>query len=123
MSSSFRRAAPRRKLQGNVNSTTTPTLLTSSLDGISSGNSSISPHTVLERIGTKPSKGGLTLTSSGLRELDAIIGGGQPLGTAILVEEDRWTQDLALSLARYWCAEVSLSEASRHIFGKFCCIR
>ena len=61
---------------------------------------------VLERIGTRPSKGGLTLTSSGLRDLDAIIGGGQPLGTAILIEEDRWTQDLALALTRYWAAEV-----------------
>ena len=111
MSSSFRRAAPRRKLQGNVNSNSTSSLVTSSLDGISN-KSSISSHTVLERIGTKPSKGGLTLTSSGLREVDAIIGGGQPLGTAILVEEDRWTQDLALSLARYWCAEVSMSEVS-----------
>jgi len=61
--------------------------------------------TVLERIGTKPWIGGLTLTSTGLRELDAIVGGGQPLGTVILAEEDRWTQDLALCLVRYWSAE------------------
>jgi PAXNEB protein. len=69
--------------------------------------SSPSPAAVLERVGTKPWIGGLTLTSTGLRELDAIVGGGQPLGTAILVEEDRWTQDLALCLVRYWSAEVS----------------
>ena len=63
--------------------------------------------TVLERKGTKPWIGGITLTSTGLRDLDSIVGGGQPLGTAMLVEEDRWTQDLALALARYWSAEVS----------------
>ena len=66
-----------------------------------------SVQSVFERVGTKPWIGGLTLTSSGLREFDAILGGGQPLGTAILIEEDRWTQDLALALARYWSAEVS----------------
>ena len=63
--------------------------------------------TVLERKGTKPWIGGITLTSTGLRDLDSIVGGGQPLGTAILLEEDRWTQDLALAIARYWAAEVS----------------
>jgi len=56
-------------------------------------------------VGTKPWIGGLTLTSSGLREFDAILGGGQPLGTAMLIEEDRWTQDLAFALVRYWSAE------------------
>lgn len=103
MSSSFRRAAPRRQKQSNVNSIGGEKApVPSSFDGRT-------PSTVLERIGTKPSKGGLTLTSSGLRELDAIIGGGQPLGTAILIEEDRWTQDLALALARYWSAEVNVT--------------
>jgi hypothetical protein len=56
--------------------------------------------------GTKPWTGGITLTSVGLRELDAILGGGQPLGTCILLEEDRWTRDLGTCLAKYWCAEV-----------------
>jgi catalase (peroxidase I) len=37
----------------------------------------------------------------------AFFGGGQPLGTWILMEEDRWTQDLTLALVRYWAAEVS----------------
>mmetsp|Transcript_9363 Transcript_9363/g.20059 ORF Transcript_9363/g.20059 Transcript_9363/m.20059 type:complete len:518 (+) Transcript_9363:128-1681(+) len=55
--------------------------------------------------GTKPWTGGLTLSSSGLREIDAILGGGQPLGTCILVEEDRLTYDLGMCIARYWAAE------------------
>ena len=71
------------------------------------GSSPAASGAVFERIGTKPWIGGLTLTSSGLRELDAIFGGGQPLGTWILMEEDRWTQDLTLALVRYWAAEVS----------------
>lgn len=56
--------------------------------------------------GTKPWTGGITLTSVGLRDLDAILGGGQSLGTTMLLEEDRWTRDLALCLIKYWCAEV-----------------
>jgi hypothetical protein len=46
------------------------------------------------------------LASVGLTDLDTILGGGQPLGTCILLQEDRWTRDLALSLVKYWCAEV-----------------
>jgi hypothetical protein len=59
------------------------------------------------RKGTKPWTGGITLTSVGLRDLDAILGGGQPVGTCLLLEEDRWTRDLALCFIKYWCAEVS----------------
>lgn len=110
MSSSFRRA--NKSIQNN-DTTRTQTIQGRSLNPSTTSQSTPSSvpiisktKTVLERIGTKPSKGGLTLTSSGLRELDAIIGGGQPLGTVILVEEDRWTQDLALALCRYWSAEV-----------------
>ena len=55
---------------------------------------------VLERKGTRPWLGGMTRTSSGLQEIDAILGGGQPLGTVLLMEEDRWTQDLALAITR-----------------------
>lgn len=55
--------------------------------------------------GTKPWTGGITLASVGLRDLDAILGGGQPIGTCLLLEEDRWTRDLALCLIKYWCAE------------------
>jgi PAXNEB protein len=57
--------------------------------------------------GTKPWTGGLTLTSTGLRELDAIISSaGQPLGSCIFIEEDRWTNHLSKALVQYWCAEV-----------------
>jgi hypothetical protein len=57
--------------------------------------------------GTKPWTGGITLTSTGLREWDNLLGGGQPPGTCIWLEEDRWTRSLALCLIKYWCAEVS----------------
>ena len=56
--------------------------------------------------GVKRWTGGIHLTSVGLNDLDAILGGGQPLGTCILLQEDRWTRDLALSLVKYWCAQV-----------------
>lgn len=55
--------------------------------------------------GTKPWTGGIQLTSTGLRELDKLLGGGQPLGSCILVEEDRWTRSLTDSFVRYWLAE------------------
>lgn len=55
--------------------------------------------------GTKLWTGGITQTSVGLRDLDTILGGGQPLGTCLLVEEDRWTRDLATCFVKYWCAE------------------
>lgn len=58
--------------------------------------------------GTKPWTSGITLTSTGLRDLDNILSSsGQPLGTCIWLEEDRWTNHLARSLVQYWCAEVS----------------
>lgn len=63
--------------------------------------------------GVKPWQGGTYLTSVGLSDLDTILGGGQLLGSSILLEEDRlWTRDLALTLVKYWCAEVRVS---------FCC--
>ena len=58
------------------------------------------------RRGTKPWTGGAHVTSSGLNELDSILGGGQPIGTCLLVQEDRYT-DLNRVLVRYWAAEVS----------------
>lgn len=46
------------------------------------------------------------MTSVGLNDLDSILGGGQLLGSSILLEEDRlWTRDLAQTLVKYWCAE------------------
>lgn len=56
--------------------------------------------------GTKPWTGGISLCSVGIKDLDSILGGGQPVGTCLLLEEDRWTRDSALSLVKYWCAEV-----------------
>jgi len=50
------------------------------------------------------------LTSMGLNDLDTILGGGQPLGTCILLREDRWTSDLARSLVKYWAAEAVSQE-------------
>ena len=68
--------------------------------------------------GTKPWTNNLTLTSFGLREIDSFLfssgvgssgsndgGGGQPLQTMIMLEEDRLTDDLARAFCRYWCAE------------------
>lgn len=56
--------------------------------------------------GVKPWQGGTYLTSVGLNDLDTILGGGQLLGSSILLEEDRlWTRDLALTLVKYWCVE------------------
>ena len=66
--------------------------------------------------GTKPWTGGITLTSMGLRDLDSILGGGQPIGSCVLIEHDRWTRDLAQCLVKYWCAEVSqLKEEAVHV--------
>lgn len=68
--------------------------------------SSITPSSYRLR-GVKPWQGGSYLTSVGLNDLDSILGGGQVLGTSILLEEDRlWTRDLAITLVKYWCAEV-----------------
>merc|ERR1712238_319298 len=61
--------------------------------------------------GVKPWQGGSYLTSVGLNDLDSILGGGQVLGTSILLEEDRlWTRDLAITLVKYWCAEAISQE-------------
>ena len=54
--------------------------------------------------GTRPWINSTTLISSGQRDLDSILGGGQVLGTSTLVLEDRWT-DFGSTLGRYWAAE------------------
>lgn len=56
--------------------------------------------------GVRPWAGGIHLTSTGLTDLDNLLGGGLPLGTSLIIQEDRWTRDLALSLLKYFCAEV-----------------
>jgi hypothetical protein len=88
MSSAFRRAGAKKTAAANKAS---PLSASSSLFGAR---------------GVKPWAGGIHLTSVGLNDLDTILGGGQPLGTCILLQEDRFTRDLALSLVKYWCAEV-----------------
>ncbi|GAX14229.1 hypothetical protein FisN_1Hh421 [Fistulifera solaris] len=56
--------------------------------------------------GTRPTTTpGITFTSTGLRDLDQVLSGGQPLTTCIWLEEDRWTCSLARCLVQYWCAE------------------
>jgi hypothetical protein len=70
------------------------------------GTSSSSSPLLLGARGVKPWAGGIHLTSTGISDLDTILGGGQPLGTCILLEEDRWTRDLGWSIVKYWCAEV-----------------
>eukprot|EP00574_Skeletonema_japonicum_P010733 CAMPEP_0201718128 /NCGR_PEP_ID=MMETSP0593-20130828/3698_1 /ASSEMBLY_ACC=CAM_ASM_000672 /TAXON_ID=267983 /ORGANISM="Skeletonema japonicum, Strain CCMP2506" /LENGTH=516 /DNA_ID=CAMNT_0048208345 /DNA_START=40 /DNA_END=1590 /DNA_ORIENTATION=+ len=75
--------------------------------------SKLSPQKIISTSlpGTKSWTNNLTLTSFGLREIDSFLfssggeGGGQPLQTLVMLEEDRLTDDLARALCRYWCAE------------------
>jgi PAXNEB protein len=55
--------------------------------------------------GVKPWQGGQYLTSTGLNDLDVIMGGGQPLGTCLVIRHDRFHQGDAPPLVKYWCAE------------------
>mmetsp|Transcript_9151 Transcript_9151/g.20216 ORF Transcript_9151/g.20216 Transcript_9151/m.20216 type:complete len:106 (-) Transcript_9151:16-333(-) len=77
------------------------------------------PLTVLRRRGTRPWLNGVTLTSSGHRELDAILGGcsslgstgsnaggGMCLGTVLVVVEDRFSS-FAEDIGLYFVAEVN----------------
>lgn len=70
---SFKRAAP--KTNASVASC-----------GISSG---VTPKTTDRISGVKPWINGQHFVSSGLRQLDEIIGGGNALGTLCIIEEDR----------------------------------
>jgi hypothetical protein len=66
-------------------------------------------HTILRFKGIRPWQGRTYLTSVGLHYPGTILGSGQLLGTAILLEEHRWMYwmyDLAWSLTKYRCAEV-----------------
>lgn len=67
--------------------------------------------------GIKAWAGGIHLTSTGLNDLDSILGGGQPLGTSILIRQDRWTADLASSLVKYWCAEVRYARKNLLVYS------
>jgi len=69
--------------------------------------------------GVKPWQGGTYLTSTGLNDLDSILGGGQLLASSILLEEDRlWTRDLAQTLVKYWCAE-AISQGQELVIPTF----
>jgi len=54
--------------------------------------------------GTKSWINSSTLISTGNRDLDSILGGGQSLQTSLLIEEDRFS-DYGMTFARYWGAE------------------
>lgn len=58
----------------------------------------------LQLRGTKPWINSSTLVSTGQRDLDVILGGGQTLGTSLLVLEDRFS-DYGSTICRYWAAE------------------
>ena len=112
MPSAFRRsgATSKKKVSaGGLSTSTTPSAWASS-----SGSSSSIPSKNTAKSsfrlprGVKPWQGGTYLTSVGVNDLDTILGGGQLIGSSILLEEDRLcTRELALTLVKYWCAEVS----------------
>ena len=114
MSSAFRRAGAKKNrgpssgisASSSNDSSTKPTS-SSSPSIYRSTTAAIAPPFRLR--GVKPWQGGSYLTSFGLNDLDNILGGGQVLGTSIILEEDRFN-DLALTLVKYWCAEVCLFE-------------
>jgi PAXNEB protein len=115
-------SAFRRKMKGTLDTTdsttttateaisTSTTVPVNSNESVSSSSTSpsyfVTGPSFAALQGVRPWQGGTYLTSFGLHDLDTILGGGQPLGTAILLEEDRWMYDLARSLTKYWCAEV-----------------
>lgn len=113
MASAFRRAAKKTtpsSPDSNASSTANAAqpVQPSDVASMSTTTTSAVSSSLLGLRGVKPWTGGIHLTSVGLNDLDTILGGGQPLGTCILVQEDRISRDLALSLVRYWCAEVCI---------------
>jgi hypothetical protein len=82
MKSSFKKAV--KTASGDIDSSSTPT--TSKV------------------LGFKPSSVGLGVISSGHREFDAILGGGYPLGTMMILWSDSYS-DYATSIMRYAVAE------------------
>lgn len=102
MPSAFRRKGAQTKRV-----LSSPSGIASTSSSPSNTNSSNTTVSSLFRLrGVKPWQGGAYLTSSGLNDLDSILGGGHVLGTSILLEEDRlWTRNLAITLVKYWCAE------------------
>lgn len=67
--------------------------------------------------GTKPSlHNGQLLTSTGNPSLDYILGGGQQLGTILLIEEDK-SACYAHTLTKYYLAEGVMQNHSLFIGG------
>lgn len=67
--------------------------------------------------GTKPSlHNGQLLTSTGNPSMDYILGGGQQLGTVLLIEEDKYGC-YAQTLTKYYLAEGVLQNHSLFIGG------
>lgn len=58
--------------------------------------------------GTKPSKHGGSIVSTGLRDADELLNGGQPLPSILCLQEDRFHNQ---TLLKYWCAEVGFGES------------
>jgi hypothetical protein len=118
MSSTFRRTRPTT----SAGTAQTSHLATDSSPSDGVNHASHSGGVSLLLPGTKPWTGGITLTSTGLREWDDLLlgldsasgstsfgGGGQALGTAIYIGQDRWTMHLSLALLRYYCAQVRVA--------------
>lgn len=109
MPSAFRRSGgsnQRKVVPSGISESPLPNRPLSSSLTSSSNRNPIKPPIRPLLQGVKPWQGGSYLTSVGLNDLDSILGGGQVLGTSIVLEEDRlWTRDLAITLVKYWCAE------------------
>mmetsp|Transcript_23285 Transcript_23285/g.55058 ORF Transcript_23285/g.55058 Transcript_23285/m.55058 type:complete len:497 (+) Transcript_23285:211-1701(+) len=110
MPSAFRRSGTTSKKKVSEPGLSTPA--NPSAWALSSGSSSAINNKTSTKLplrlprGVKPWQGGTYLTSVGVNDLDSILGGGQLMGSSILLEEDRLcTRELALTLVKYWCAE------------------
>ena len=99
------------KRRDNAKSSPSPYNNNNNNNNNNNSNNSVKTPFLFRLKGVKPWQGGAYLTSVGLNDLDNIVGGGQILGTCILLEEDRLkSQDLAITLVKYWCAEAMSQE-------------
>jgi PAXNEB protein len=104
MPSAFRRKA--KESDENGNHSTASSSSSSSLRPPPPPSSSSFSSSFATLRGVKPWQGGQYLTSTGLNDLDVIMGGGQPLGTCLVIRHDRFHhQGDAPPLVKYWCAE------------------
>jgi len=112
MPSAFRRSgSSKRATPSGISGSSIPVSPSSTSPSSSSSSHRTAVAPAFRLRGVKPWQGGSYLTSVGLNDLDSILGGGQVLGTSIVLEEDRlWTRDLAITLVKYWCAEAISQE-------------